>query len=145
LKAKRIQNFFALKRFERVLLLRSFFVVGLIRAGLLLISLPDLIKILHTLCRSSSSRIKNSMDSIAWAVMVTSRYIPHATCLVQGLATQVLLACEGIPSDLCIGVSKEDPSPFEAHAWVETSGTVIIGGPQQHRYTRLTCFTWGVK
>lgn len=145
MKAEKIQNYFALQRFERVLLLRSLFIVGMIRGGLLLISLPDLIKILHTLPRDSSSPIKNSMSSIAWAVTVASQYIPRATCLVQGLATQVLLASEGIPSDLCIGVTKDDPAPFEAHAWVETGGRVIIGGPQQDRYTRLTSFEWGVK
>lgn len=85
------------------------------------------------------------MGSIAWAVTVSSRYIPRATCLVRGLATQVLLAHEGIHSDLCIGVAKDDPSSFEAHAWVETDGTVVMGGPELDRYTRLTSFSWQVK
>ena len=139
---KRIQKFFSLQRIERILLLRSFLLVGLIRVGLWVISLPSLTKILATFYPHplSDGHYRNSISSIAWTVTVASRYIPRATCLVQGLATQVLLAYEGIPSDLCIGVAKDNPTSFEAHAWVEADGLVVIGGPQLHRYTRLTSF-----
>ena len=139
---KRIQNFFSLQRIERILLLQSFLLVGLIRVGLWVISLPSLLKILATFYHHpfSNDHSRNSLSSIAWAVTVSSRYIPRATCLVQGLTTQVLLAYEGIPSDLCIGVAKDNPASFEAHAWVEVEGQVVIGGPQLHRYTRLTSF-----
>jgi hypothetical protein len=147
LRTESIQKFFALQRVERVLLLRSLFLVGLIRGGLFVVSLSDLIKILHAVSRQSSSNdlYRNSISSIAWAVTVASRHIPRATCLVQGLATQVLLADEGIPSNLCIGVAKDDPLSFEAHAWVETAGRVVIGGPEQDRYTRLTSFDWRIQ
>lgn len=113
----------------------------------MVVSLSDVIKILHHVPRHSASASpgRYSISSIAWAITVASRYIPRATCLVQGLATQVLLAREGIPSDLCIGVAREDPSLFEAHAWVETGGRIVIGGYRQDRYTRLTSFEWGVK
>lgn len=147
MKTERIQKFLALQRHERVLLLRSIFIVGIIRGGFLVFSLPDVIKILHHMPRHSASAIPGtySISCIAWAVTAASRYIPRATCLVQGLAAQVLLAREGIPSDLCIGVAMEDPSLFEAHAWVETGGSIVIGGYRQERYTRLTSFEWGVR
>jgi hypothetical protein len=147
LNPEKIQKFFALKRVERGLLLRSFLLVGLIRVGLWVVSLPCLIKLLVTLSRPSppANRSGNSMDSVVWAVAVASRYLPQATCLVRGLAAQVLLADAGIPSDLCIGVTKDDPTSFEAHAWVETDGRVLIGGPRIDRYTRLTSFPWKLK
>lgn len=119
--------------------------MGFIRVALWVVSLPNLMKIIALPCRESSGDSLNSTRSIAWAVTVTSRFIPRATCLVQGLTTQVLLAREGIPSDLCIGVAKNDCASFEAHAWVETDGSIIIGGPQLDRYTRLTSFPWQVR
>lgn len=139
-----MQKFFALQRAERVLLLQSLLLVGLIRVGLWVVSLPRLMKFLATLSRQSppANPSRNALGPIVWAVAVASQYIPRATCLVRSLATQVLLAYEGIPSDLCIGVIKDDPTPFEAHAWVETEGRVLTGGPRIDRYTRLTSFPW---
>ena len=44
---------------------------------------------------------------------------------------------EGIHSDLAIGVARGDESGIAAHAWLEIDGTVIIGGEERDRYTRL--------
>lgn len=74
---------------------------------------------------------------VSWAVRVVSRFIPSATCLAQALALQTLLSREGIHSDLAIGVARGDESGIAAHAWLEVDGTVMIGGEERNRFTRL--------
>ena len=77
-------------------------------------------------------------DRVVWAVVVASRYVPMSTCLTQALAAQVLLARRGFPAHLHIGVAKKGAEArFEAHAWVESQGKVVIGGSEPGRYTQL--------
>lgn len=64
-------------------------------------------------------------EELANALMQGSRYVPGSTCLVQALAGQWLLQGEGYAPQLRIGVSKTEG--FEAHAWVELEGKVLIG------------------
>ena len=70
---------------------------------------------------------RSSLDRIAWAVTVASRYVPAASCLTQALATQVLLSRRRHPACLRIGVVKGTDGQFQAHAWVESDGVVVIG------------------
>jgi len=76
-------------------------------------------------------------QKISWAVRAVSRYVPSATCLAQALTLQALLSREGIHSDLAIGVARGDDTGIAAHAWLEIDGTVIIGGEERDKYTRL--------
>ena len=57
------------------------------------------------------------------------------TRLNQALVTQMLLARRGYPALLHIGVAKGKEGQFQAHAWVESEGKVVIGG------SGLECFT----
>lgn len=68
------------------------------------------------------------VSRVTAAVRTTSRYVPAATCLTQALATQLLLAWRGHATKLKIGVAKGADGQFQAHAWVEWGGKVIIGG-----------------
>lgn len=72
---------------------------------------------------------------------VASRYVPAASCLTQALAGQVLLNQHDAPALLRIGVAKNEQGTFQAHAWVESQGRILIGNsPELFRYTRLTEF-----
>jgi hypothetical protein len=78
------------------------------------------------------------MRQVVWAVTVASRYVPAATCLTQALATQILLSRRGHPTSLRIGVGRSEAGEFQAHAWVECQGRVVIGGIKAlSRYTPL--------
>ena len=78
------------------------------------------------------------MEQVVWAVTVASQYVPAATCLTQALAAQVLLSRLGHPASLRIGVSRDEAGEFQAHAWVECQGRVVIGGVQAlSRFTPL--------
>ena len=79
----------------------------------------------------------SSADRIAWAVSVAGRYLPAATCLVQALAAQILLTRQGQIGRLRIGVARGAEGEFQAHAWLECQGRVIIGGSGIDRYVPL--------
>jgi len=68
----------------------------------------------------------SSPQAIAGAVRSAARLVPGASCLTQALAARVLLEQGGHSSRLHIGVSREH-GDFEAHAWVEHDGSIIIG------------------
>jgi hypothetical protein len=72
---------------------------------------------------------------IAWAIAATTRLIPRSTCLVRALAARRLLARHGYPSTLHLGVAKSPE--FQAHAWLECNGAILLGAPAAGRYTPL--------
>lgn len=66
---------------------------------------------------------------IARAVSIAGRRSLWPTsCLRQALLLQVLLARQGLDSQLKIGVRNTAEEGFGAHAWVERNGQVLIGG-----------------
>ena len=49
-------------------------------------------------------------------------------CLTQALAGQVLLERYGYPALVHVGVTKKAKNgTFQAHAWLESDGKVVIG------------------
>ena len=113
-----------------MVILKSATLLVLVRLGLLLFSFKSVMNLIawikskrRTVTRTSSIESKR----IAWAVAVTSRYIPFTKCLAQALVTQILFARYGYPSQLRIGVVKDGPERLKAHAWVESQGMIVVG------------------
>lgn len=75
----------------------------------------------------------NSPMRVGWAVRAVSRYVPGASCLTQALAARSLLAAEGRPSRLQLGMARIDGRP-QAHAWLESEGAIVIGGEGHSRF-----------
>jgi hypothetical protein len=137
---RRLRRFLRLSSSERGLLMRAILFVTLTRVGLWLLPLQA---VRHELARVSqappqpSSNDLSCLDAIAWAVKAASRYIPHATCLTQALAAQVLVERAGLPSRVCLGVARGEGAHFRAHAWLESEGRIVVGGPAIEQYTPL--------
>ncbi|MFT4590661.1 MAG: hypothetical protein ACI8QF_004793 [Limisphaerales bacterium] len=75
---------------------------------------------------------------VAWAVEAVSRRLPMTdNCLVRAVATLSMLRRRGLPAELRLGVAREAGREFEAHAWVECEGEILIGGEEADRFTRL--------
>jgi hypothetical protein len=81
---------------------------------------------------------------VAWAVRLASRYIPAASCLTQALTAQWLLNRAGIENQIHIGVALGNGREatgrggFEAHAWVQHDGAVLVGGADESsRYSPI--------
>jgi hypothetical protein len=97
-------------------------------------------------------------QQVSYLVELANRYGPYrGNCLQRSLVLWYLLRCQGIDSDLRIGVRKQqrasaggqlagdgsddvpvgshiETARFEAHAWVEREGAVLNDAPeiQQH-------------
>jgi hypothetical protein len=65
-------------------------------------------------------------EAVCWAVMRAGTFwLGNEGCLSQALLGEMLL---GLPARLCIGIRKEENGAMLAHAWVEASGQILIGG-----------------
>ncbi len=85
--------------------------------------------------------VRLPIERLAWAVQVASRPVPSASCLTQSLVLQFLLTRSGQASSVQIGVAKNTDRGFQAHAWVECAGRVLLDRPSATAcYTRLASF-----
>lgn len=72
-------------------------------------------------------RASSTPSVIAWAIRRAAPFVPRPTCLVRAIAAQHLLARHGYVATVCIGVASSADSGFEAHAWVEYEGEILVG------------------
>jgi hypothetical protein len=141
---QQVRKFLRLTSGDRRLLISAVLLVWTVRLGLWLLPFQGLRRLLSL--RSKVTRAPLTLqeadpacaDKVIWAVTTASRYAPAASCLVRALVAQVLLAQQGCPAHLCIGVAKTEAGRLEAHAWIESQGKVILGGKSDlARYTPL--------
>jgi len=141
----RLRKFFRLPAPERLLLIRAVTLLVVVRIALWLFPFKILQQISTRFVGTSlpsSQESDISPERVVCAVQAASRYVPRATCLTQALAAQILLRFGGIPASVRIGVAKETAGSFEAHAWLESDGEVLMGGAESaQRYTQLLCFS----
>jgi hypothetical protein len=132
---RRLKRFVQLTGAERRILLRVLFVVGVARAALSVVSTDTARKV----AAKAATGAAGSLEQMVWAVRVVSRYLPGATCLTQALAAQALLTQSGFPSQVEIGVAKDedDLRRLQAHAWVVCQGQVVLGGPPPSHYNSI--------
>jgi hypothetical protein len=126
----RLHKFFLLTRTEQRLFARATLTVAAIRIGLWVLPFRILRRVLPRTARDAGDGPGEniaSMEKVAWAVGMAGRIVPRTTCLCQALAVQVLLARQGCPTTLTIGVAKSQEGQLEAHAWVEIEGRIVIG------------------
>jgi Transglutaminase-like superfamily len=61
---------------------------------------------------------------------VAGRYVSGTTCLSLALAGRMILNRYGYTAHIHIGVAKDHTVSFGAHAWLESEGTIVIGGQE---------------
>lgn len=65
-----------------------------------------------------------------WAVhAVTRRLLKGRPCLTQALVARRFLRRHGVKTDLRLGAVRDERG-FQAHAWLERDGRVVIGGTE---------------
>ena len=127
-------------------MIRAFVWLAAIRIGLWTLPFPTLRRILRRLARGrergeASEQVPASR--VAWAVRAASRCVPQANCLPQALTLQVMLTRMGETAHLQIGAARSEDGQFEAHAWVECQGSIVLGGSDAcSRYTKLPNLEW---
>ena len=141
---KRLRRFLRLSWADRVLVIQAVCLLAAIRLGLCLLPFETLRKLpASTADRRSASAQRhqtNQSPRVIWAVGAVSRHFPSiGTCLMQALAAHVLLRRRHYPTQLHIGVTRDEKGKFLGHAWLESNGAVIIGGEalRQQHYTPL--------
>ena len=135
----RLASFVALPPAERRLIVAAAVLLAGIRVGLWVVPFRSVHGAVRALGNRSGSRDGSGLpvERIVWAVGAADRLVPRTTCLVRALAAQALLARRGYASQLRLGVAGGAGRAFEAHAWLERDGRVLIGGPVEGRYVPL--------
>jgi hypothetical protein len=124
---KRVRQFVELTREERGLLLRAVVLVAGVRLGLWTMPFRWVRFVLGGRRAVSPNLEVIRVKRLAWAVQAAARRIPGASCLTQALALQYLLARAGESAEVHIGVAKDGARGFEAHAWLEHRGAILVG------------------
>ncbi|HVC21763.1 MAG TPA: lasso peptide biosynthesis B2 protein [Vicinamibacterales bacterium] len=130
MRRRRLFKFLALPAADRRLLLRALVVMTGVWVTLRFRAWPAAELRLGRRTRVGAPRDPARAVPIArlrWAVLTVTQAVFPASCLVQALALQILLARHGWPSQLRLGVSSASGAPFGAHAWLECDGAVVIG------------------
>lgn len=95
--------------------------------------------------RRDNPGVQLPAPALVWAVQAIGRRLfRKSPCLPQALALWILLRRHGHAGQLRVGVAREGADGFEAHAWVEHGGQVLIGGEESpDRYMPLPTFDVG--
>ena len=81
------------------------------------------------MARAAAGAPIGSVEQVVWGVRAVSRYLPGATCLTQAIAAQSLLTHCGFPSQVEIGVAKEQiKSETEAGAKMRSGSCMPTPG-----------------
>jgi hypothetical protein len=131
-------KFFRLSFAEQRLLFLAALGLVLMRIALRFVPFRRVQRLASFSVRSSKCKVRSSAcpapERITWAVKAAARRIPGTNCLPQALVTQLLLARNGYAASVQVGVAKSVEGQFEAHAWVESEGKIVIGGSETARY-----------
>ena len=69
------------------------------------------------------------VERVAYAIPAVALRVPwRSDCMVQAMAAQSWLASYGITSMMTIGVRKDAPEGFGAHAWLSVGEVLVTGG-----------------
>jgi len=121
-----IRSFLKLTFEDKCILIKSFFLLWVIRIMLWILPFSVIQKVISRFTAVSGESHAIPLEKLTWAVAVMSRYVPKATCLTRALTAQILLAGQNYDSNLKIGVSKSN-GKFEAHAWLEADNKIVLG------------------
>ena len=121
-----IYSFLKLSFEDKHILIKSFFLLWIIRIMLWILPFSVIQKVIGKFIIVSGESHDIPLKKLTWAVAVMSRYVPKATCLTRALAAQILLTGQNYRSNLKIGVSKAEGN-FEAHAWLESDNKIVLG------------------
>jgi hypothetical protein len=123
----KIHNFLKLKSSEKMILIKALFLLWIVRIMLSILPFKVIKQIIKKFTVIPNNNApKYPIEKLTWSINVMSSYTPKVTCLNQALAAKILLSQYHYPSDVKVGVSK-DEGKFEAHAWLESDNKLILG------------------
>ncbi len=132
---RRFRRFISLSGKDRRVLFSAGLAIVFVKAGLRLMGFARF-RGFYARVLGENHRKQEVQDTErqVWAVKTAAAYL-GASCLPQALALKFLLRFDS-SSNIVIGVLRQE-GRFEAHAWVEKQGSVLLGElPGQH-FSRL--------
>jgi hypothetical protein len=121
------RKFWRLPAREKLLLLEALVLFPAVRAGLWALGLPPVQNFMSRVGRSAPqpdvAAATRKARRFARLVAIAARFA-GGTCLAKSIVLARILASEGIPAEIRIGVRKGQRG-FEAHSWVEVAGMVL--------------------
>ena len=124
---------------EWLLLLKVSVLLPMVRCGVRLLPFKTVVALFAGKASLDGNRARSNRirpDRLGYLVEVASRHhFLQPTCLEKSLILFRILRRSGLDPELRIGTAKND-GRFEAHAWVEHQGQVLLGGPVE-RYAPL--------
>ena len=125
---------------EKIAFFKAALSLTVIKLGLVVLPFSTFRKLYHRFSKANKKKeaSRQEIDITVWAVKSAAEHLPfELLCLPRALATKYLL--RHVPAlTLEIGVDITAAKVFEAHAWVEKNGSVIIGDwPETVSYQRL--------
>jgi hypothetical protein len=121
-----------LDKAERWLLVEAAIVVPVVRLALMILPFRFVHRAVVSTTRGARrffASQSQTPESIAQRVAAVAARVPRASCVTQALAASLLLARYGYPATLRIGVARNDDGTLRAHAWLESDGRTLFGGP----------------
>ena len=135
-----LSKFVRLPWSDKVLLIQATILIAGIRTALRVLPFTVLCRLLKGLSRQSTGgeADDSTRERTIWAVeRAVERFPAVGTCLTQAMAAHVLLARRGHDSNLRIGVRRDAAGRFDAHAWLELNGVVLIGEAGRAGFTPM--------
>ncbi len=133
-----VVSFVKLSSRDKVVALESLYWVLLIRIMVWIFPFLSVQNMVQKIACHYDSNNKHAiiLSRIRIMITVAAKYVPRATCLVQALAGYILFSKYGYTTSIKIGVLTEN-GEFEAHAWLEQDGHVVLGESEKNFKTIL--------
>ena len=126
-----LKKFLSLDSSERLLLLETFVLVWIVSTILRLLPFAIVQKLFASrVAPPGRMHRRRPIERLLWAIAVAGRYVSGTTCLSLALAGRMMLNRGGYPARIHIGVAKDHAGSFGAHAWLESEGTIVMGGQE---------------
>jgi len=124
-----LRRFLALGGAERAVAAEAGALLAFVRVTFWLLPFRVLRQALHrysTLLNRTDGRVPATRVA-ALVASVARRFPTPVTCLAEALAAEAMLRRRGYEPALRLGVRRADAAVFDAHAWVECDGRIVIG------------------
>ncbi len=129
--SSRLGKFWRLPLSDKMLLARAAWQLSAVSLGLRILPFSFWQRRMKSSPSTDTTRtVAGSPERTLWSVSVASGYVPGATCLVRALVAQNMLRRAGQASQIRLGVSLRREDRFQAHAWLEQDGRILLGADE---------------
>ena len=147
----KIKKFAGLPVEEKWWFVEAWFVLGLMRATILVVPFRKLTRSLQKVdveydLPALAEGVQETAARVGKSIATAANHTPwRSACLVQSLTARKMLGRRGIPGIIVLGVAKEDDSieKMKAHAWTRCGELIITGRSGHEGFTAVGTFLWG--